>query len=72
MGRSLKAPAEIRRVRTDQIARLLVEFHISVNEIAALLGFPAAQHLSRYFRTSRQLRPLQYRRQFGSPALAAG
>ena len=41
---------EIRRVRTDQSARLLVETHLPVSEIAESLGFPDVQHFARYFR----------------------
>jgi LacI family transcriptional regulator len=58
--------AEIRRVRTDQIARLLVETHLPVNDIAESLGFPDVQHFARYFRAGKQISPLAYRRQFGS------
>lgn len=58
--------AEIRRVRTDQIARLLVETHLPVNNIAESLGFPDVQHFARYFRAGKQISPLAYRRQFGS------
>jgi LacI family transcriptional regulator len=56
---------EIRRVRTDQIARLLVETHMPVTEIAESLGFPDVQHFARYFRAGKQVSPLAYRRQMG-------
>jgi LacI family transcriptional regulator len=62
---------EIRRARTDQIARLLVETHLPINEIAAALKFPDGLHFSRYFRAGKNLSPLQYRRQFGSPTITA-
>ena len=58
--------AEIRRVRTDQIARLLVETHMPISEIAESLGFPDVQHFARYFRASKQASPLAYRRKFGA------
>jgi LacI family transcriptional regulator len=58
--------AEIRRVRTDQIARLLVETHLPISDIAESLGFPDVQHFARYFRAGKQVSPLAYRRQFGS------
>ncbi len=57
--------AEIRRVRTDQIARLLVETHMPISEIADSLQFPDPQHFARYFRASKQVSPLSYRRQYG-------
>jgi len=58
--------AGIRRVRTDQIARLLVETHMPISEIAESLGFPDVQHFARYFRPSKQASPLAYRRKFGA------
>lgn len=56
---------EIRRVRTDQIARLLVETHMPVSDIAESLGFPDMQHFARYFRAGKQVSPLAFRRQLG-------
>jgi LacI family transcriptional regulator len=58
--------AEIRRVRTDQIARLLVETHLPVSDIAESLGFADPQHFARYFRSGKQLTPLAYRKRFGA------
>lgn len=58
--------AEIRRVRTDQIARQLLETHLPVSDIAESLGFVDAQHFARYFRAGKQLSPLAYRKRFGS------
>jgi LacI family transcriptional regulator len=57
---------EIRRVRTDQIARLLVETHMPISEIAESLRFPDVQHFARYFRACKRVSPLAYRRQMGS------
>ena len=62
--------AEIRRVRTDKIARLLVETHMPVSEIAGSLHFPDVQHFARYFRAGKQISPLAYRRQFSSHSAA--
>lgn len=56
---------EIRRVRTDQIARLLVETHLPISEIADSLGFPDVQHFARYFRAGKRVSPLAFRRQMG-------
>ncbi len=63
--------AEIRRVRTDQIARLLVETHLPVSEIAGSLRFPDVPHFARYFRAGKSVSPLAYRRRFGSRAAGA-
>jgi len=63
--------AEIRRVRTDQIARLLVETHLPVSDIAESLGFADPQHFARYFRSGKQLTPLAYRKRFGAKSAHA-
>jgi LacI family transcriptional regulator len=55
---------EIRRVRTDHIARLLVETHLPVTNIATACGFEDAQHFARYFRSVKQMSPLEYRKRF--------
>lgn len=57
---------EIRRVRTDQIVRLLVETHMPISEIAESLGFLDVQHFARYFRAGKRMSPLAYRRQLGA------
>jgi AraC-like DNA-binding protein len=62
--------AEIRRVRTDRIARLLVETSLPVSDIAESLGFPDIRHFARYFRAWKQVSPMAYRRQMGWPAAA--
>ncbi|MGA2176444.1 MAG: XylR family transcriptional regulator [Verrucomicrobiota bacterium] len=56
---------EIRRVRTDKIAQLLVETQLSVREIADAMGFGDVQHFARYFRSVRNVSPLAYRRSLG-------
>jgi len=58
--------AEIRRVHTDQIARVLVETDLPVNQIAELHGFDNPQHFARYFRAGKKVTPLAYRQVFGS------
>lgn len=60
LGRSILE--EIRRVRTDRIARLLVETDLPVARIADMLGFVDVQHIARYFRVSKQLSPAAYRK----------
>jgi LacI family transcriptional regulator len=59
LGRSILE--EIRRVRTDHIARLLVETDLPVAAIAQILGFSDAHHFSRYFRSAKLMSPLRYR-----------
>jgi LacI family transcriptional regulator len=61
---------QIRRVRTDQIARLLVETHLPVSQVADSLGFEDVQHFARYFATAKKMSPLAYRRAYG--VLGAG
>ena len=55
----------IKRLRTDQIVRLLVETDLPVGQIADSLGFSDIQHFARYFRAGTQMSPLAYRRSFG-------
>lgn len=65
LGRSVLD--EIRRVRTDQIAQLLVETDLPVAHIADLLGFADTQHIARYFRADKHTSPLAYRKTYGTP-----
>jgi LacI family transcriptional regulator len=53
---------EIRRARADQIARLLLETDLPVSRIAELLGFEDLQHFARYFRATRKMSPLAFRK----------
>ncbi len=57
---------EIRRVRTDQIARLLAQTELPVTQIADTLGFEDVQHFARYFHAVKGLTPLAYRKAHGS------
>ncbi len=59
----------IQRVRTDQIARLLVETDLPIGQIAESLGFSDAQHFARYFRGGKHLSPLAFRRAYAARAL---
>jgi LacI family transcriptional regulator, galactose operon repressor len=62
LGRSILE--EVKRVRTDEIARMLLETDLPVSEIATLLGFADIQHVARYFRASKRLSPIAYRKAF--------
>jgi LacI family transcriptional regulator len=57
---------DIRRVRTDKIAQLLVETQMSVREIAETLGFGDVQHFARYFRSVKNMSPLAYRKTYAA------
>jgi LacI family transcriptional regulator len=67
LGRSILQ--EIRRVRTDHIGRLLVETQLTVGQIADRLGFADTQHIARYFRASKRMTPLSYRKSHASQAV---
>lgn len=56
---------EIRRVRVDQIATMLVETDLPIAEIAYRLGFPGVEHIARYFRKERNISPQDYRKSHG-------
>jgi LacI family transcriptional regulator len=68
MGRSILQ--EIRRARTDEIARLLLETSRPVTQIARSIGFEDAQHFARYFRSGKKMSPLAFRKTYGSQALS--
>lgn len=55
----------VRRTRTDQIVRLLVQTDLPIGQIAESLGFLDIQHFARYFRASKEMSPLAYRRTYG-------
>jgi LacI family transcriptional regulator len=57
---------EIRRVCADRIADLLLHSNLSVEEIARSIGFSNPSHISRYFRRSRGIAPLAFRKKYGS------
>jgi len=61
MGRSILK--EIRRVRCEHIARLLIETNLPVAHIADVLGYESVQHIARFFRQEKNMTPLAYRKQ---------
>jgi LacI family transcriptional regulator len=63
---------EIRRVRTDLIALLLVESDLSITQISDEMGFTGIQHFSRYFREAKGDTPLSYRRKHAPRDLRLG
>ena len=64
LGRSILQ--EIRRIRVDLIARMLVETELPVSHIAEALGYENLQHIARYFRKEKNMSLVAYRKKFGS------
>ena len=62
LGRSVLD--EIKRVRTDQIGKMLVETNMSVLQIALALEFPSIENIPRYFRQEKGFTPIAYRRKY--------
>ena len=54
---------EIQRVRVELLTQMLAETRKPVTEIAEMLGFPDAAHVSRLFRRAKGISPVAYRRQ---------
>lgn len=63
LGRSISN--EIRYVRANEIARMLVETNISISKIALSLGYHNTAHVARFFRHEKGLTPLEYRKKYG-------
>jgi LacI family transcriptional regulator len=61
LGRSIYS--EIKRVRTQQIIRLLCETDLSISEIALRLGHPGDKHIARYFKQQTGMSLKEYRKQ---------
>ncbi len=64
LGRSILQ--EIRRIRVDLIARMLIETDLPVSHIAEALGYENLQHIARYFRKEKNLSLVSYRKQYGA------
>ncbi len=65
LGRSILN--EIRRIRVDLIAQMLIETDLPVSDIAATLGYENVQHIARYFRREKDLSLVAFRKRHGSP-----
>jgi LacI family transcriptional regulator len=63
-ARVLERPVheEIKHVRVDQLARMLVSTNLSISQIAATIGCTDMKNLSRYFRQAKGTSPLHYRK----------
>jgi len=53
---------EIKRVRVEHLARLLVSTKLSISQIASSLGCSDMKNLARYFKQAKGMSPLQYRK----------
>ncbi|MBN1126490.1 MAG: DNA-binding transcriptional regulator [Sedimentisphaerales bacterium] len=56
---------EIRRACADKIADMLLNSNMSISDIARTIGFSGDDHISRYFRQSMGMTPLDYRKKYG-------
>jgi LacI family transcriptional regulator len=65
-GLSCSILSEIRRVRLEQVIRMLLETNRSIGQIALDLNFPSIEHISRFFRQEMGISPLAYRKKYGS------
>lgn len=59
IGRSIYE--EIRRVRIDYAAKMLLETNMSISEIAQKVGFADAKNFARVFRREKNITPFNYR-----------
>ncbi len=57
--------SEIKRIRTQQIIRLLCETDLPISEIALQLGHPSDKHIARYFKQQIGMSLKEYRNQCG-------
>ena len=63
LGRSLHD--EIRRVRVEQVAKMLVETNLSVSQIADSFGYSSVNNIARYFRREKGISLFAYRKLYG-------
>ena len=60
LGKSVQK--EIRRIRVEQIARMLIETDLTVTQIAMDMNFTGIEHIGRYFKKEMGAPPLEYRK----------
>ena len=56
---------EITRCRIDKISEALVESNKSISELALNFGYHDEGHISRYFKRTQGVTPLEYRKRYG-------
>jgi LacI family transcriptional regulator len=57
---------EMRRIRTDKIAQMLIETNLSITQIALAFGFSSPSHIGRYFKQEKGLTTQEYRQKNGT------
>ena len=62
LGRSVHE--EIKHVRIDQLARMLVDTNLPISQIAQMMGCSDMKNLARYFKQTKGVSPLQYRKKY--------
>jgi LacI family transcriptional regulator len=60
LGRSVHE--EIKRVRVDKLAQLLVSTNVPISHIASTLGYSDIKNIARYFKQLKGMTPLEYRK----------
>jgi len=60
LGRSVLQ--EIKRIRVDQIAKMLMETDMTVSQIAMAMNFTGIEHVGRYFKSQMGISPSLYRK----------
>ena len=63
LGRTITE--EIRRLKSDQVAEMLVTTNMPIAKIALALGFPGIDHVARSFRREKDMSPIEYRKRYG-------
>lgn len=56
----------IRELRTEQVSAMLIETNLSISQIAYKLGFTDIEHISRYFRSNKEITPTEFRKKYGN------
>lgn len=62
LGRSVND--QIRKIRTEQIAKLLIDTNLTISEIAHKMGFHRIDHICRYFKREFKVTPREFREQY--------
>lgn len=62
IGRSIAE--EIRRLKCDQLAQMLITTDMPISKIALDLGYPGIDHISRSFRKEKGMSPIEYRQRY--------
>jgi LacI family transcriptional regulator len=60
--------AELRRVRVDNISRMLMDTNLTITQIASTFDWTDPGHISRYFKSEKGTTPIEYRRHYSIDA----